>query len=332
MQYKKSNILFFGSKNFDYLSDSLLIGLKGLSKYNIYEYHKNEIIYNVSNRNTNVHGNAFTLGGVIDPKEQIIYSDKLNLEFDYFIFASIIDQVDLFIKFKQQLTIHNTILLDGYDSPSFFPFYGFLITPKLFKIRFPYFDFIYFKREFIEEKRFFSSINKYIPKFVEDLFFKKAKIAPISFSIPRIKIIEKPKLKEKLFPKHIVDEEILDKIKNGSSKYVFDSEIDYYNDLQISKFCITTKRSGWDCMRHYEIAANGSLICFKNLHLKPVNCAPHGLVNNLNCINYTDYEDLMSKISSISDFEYNELVENSLSWVRTKTSETIAESILNYKI
>ena len=39
--------------------------------------------------------------------------------------------------------------------------------------------------------------------------------------------------------------------------YAFDDEADYYADLQQSRFGITVKRAGWDCLRHYEQAANG---------------------------------------------------------------------------
>jgi len=37
------------------------------------------------------------------------------------------------------------------------------------------------------------------------------------------------------------------------------------------------KRGGWDCLRHYEIAAAGAVPCVRQLEGKPSSCAPHGL-------------------------------------------------------
>jgi hypothetical protein len=39
----------------------------------------------------------------------------------------------------------------------------------------------------------------------------------------------------------------------------------YYNEYQRSRFAVTRKKGGWDCMRHYEILANGCIPIFENL-------------------------------------------------------------------
>ena len=77
-------------------------------------------------------------------------------------------------------------------------------------------------------------------------------------------------------------------------------ENQYYSDLQQSKFGITVKRGGWDCHRHYEIAANGAVICFRDLASKPQSCAPHGL-NTSNTIIYNSVEDLKRQVEKLSD-------------------------------
>jgi hypothetical protein len=82
------------------------------------------------------------------------------------------------------------------------------------------------------------------------------------------------------------------------TKYAFQHEKEYYYDLRISKFGITTKRGGWDCLRHYEIAANNAIVCFRNLNEKHDSCAPHGLKVGYNCIDYSNYAELMQKINS----------------------------------
>ena len=72
---------------------------------------------------------------------------------------------------------------------------------------------------------------------------------------------------------HIVDEEVAERM-GAASSHVFEREADYYRDLQASRFGITTKRTGWDCLRHYEIAANGAVPCFRDLDRKPPPLRP----------------------------------------------------------
>jgi hypothetical protein len=39
----------------------------------------------------------------------------------------------------------------------------------------------------------------------------------------------------------------------------------YYDEYRRSRFAVTRKKGGWDCMRHYEILANGCIPIFENL-------------------------------------------------------------------
>jgi hypothetical protein len=43
----------------------------------------------------------------------------------------------------------------------------------------------------------------------------------------------------------------------------------YYNEYRRSRFAVTRKKGGWDCMRHYEILANGCIPIFENLDACP---------------------------------------------------------------
>jgi len=43
----------------------------------------------------------------------------------------------------------------------------------------------------------------------------------------------------------------------------------YYNEYRRSRFAVTRKKGGWDCMRHYEILANGCIPIFENLEACP---------------------------------------------------------------
>lgn len=43
----------------------------------------------------------------------------------------------------------------------------------------------------------------------------------------------------------------------------------YYDEYRRSRFAVTRKKGGWDCMRHYEIIANGCIPIFENLEACP---------------------------------------------------------------
>ncbi|MFK4985635.1 hypothetical protein ACI4B7_27805, partial [Klebsiella pneumoniae] len=80
----------------------------------------------------------------------------------------------------------------------------------------------------------------------------------INFSIPSSKISRVTRdTKVKNFTANIVDEELINHFPDlqlipiGQELYKFNEEREYYTDIQNSMFGITTKRSGWDCLRHY---------------------------------------------------------------------------------
>lgn len=91
-----------------------------------------------------------------------------------------------------------------------------------------------------------------------------AEVFPIQFSIPEEKIVTTLPKKEKDFASII---------PGKISTYCYENEKDYYEDYQRSYFAITRKKAGWDCMRHYEILANGSIPYFIDLE----ECDPHTL-------------------------------------------------------
>lgn len=61
------------------------------------------------------------------------------------------------------------------------------------------------------------------------------------------------------------------------STYIYDNEQDYYQMYRDSEFGLTSKKGGWDTLRHYEMVANGCIPLFvdieecpkKTLHLWP---------------------------------------------------------------
>jgi hypothetical protein len=92
------------------------------------------------------------------------------------------------------------------------------------------------------------------------MFFENS-VFPITFSIPEEKMLQSIPKKTKL----------LSSLIPGDLKtYIYHTEKDYYEEYQKSCFAITTKKAGWDCMRHYEIVANGCLPYFPNLEECPL--------------------------------------------------------------
>ena len=53
--------------------------------------------------------------------------------------------------------------------------------------------------------------------------------------------------------------------------YIYEQENKYYEMYQNSIFSLTYKKNGWDCLRHYEILANGSIPLFIKLDDCPNN-------------------------------------------------------------
>lgn len=79
---------------------------------------------------------------------------------------------------------------------------------------------------------------------------------PIQFSIPESKMIDRVSPKDKDFAFLIPWQQLT---------YLYTDELAYQQDYQRAFFAITCKKGGWDCMRHYEIMANGCIPYFLGL-------------------------------------------------------------------
>jgi hypothetical protein len=89
------------------------------------------------------------------------------------------------------------------------------------------------------------------------------KIYPLSYSIPEIKI---KKLNKNINKKN----NISPLIPGKKDTYIYKTEKNYYKQYEESKYAITHKKFGWDCLRHYEILANNCIPLFKNLEDCPL--------------------------------------------------------------
>lgn len=106
-----------------------------------------------------------------------------------------------------------------------------------------------------------QSFNLGIPYFKRELIFEKDRLFPISFAIPTTKVyFNKIKTKNYSFITPL-----------DPKTYVYNDESSYYKDYQQARFAVTLKKAGWDCMRHYEIMANGCIPYFVNIETCPLN-------------------------------------------------------------
>lgn len=113
-----------------------------------------------------------------------------------------------------------------------------------------------------------SSRTKYYKRELSD-----DKALPISFKFPSCHPVlnapfpKKSKLLANCDPRFRGS--YIQSVTNGNINYVYTTEESYYQQYQESLFAFTTKKSGWDCMRHYEILACNCLPVFSEFDKMP---------------------------------------------------------------
>jgi hypothetical protein len=327
-------ILYLGSTAAagNYLTDSLLQGLRLRYGADVIDFPKCELMYRScpAESRRRLPGGGFTLyTGLLEdlPLDRVDVEWRVRRgEFDLVVIADIWNAFGWFVQLRPWLRPKDTILIDGSDSPRVYPYSGrWLRRPDCWFL--PKADeFLYFKREWTEESRF-SLLPVVAPAWAMQRLPAAANLRRTSFSIPPEKIVAAAPRKTKDFPVHIVDEELSARVAGSRTSYAFDTEWDYYADLQSARFGITTKRAGWDCLRHYEIAANGAVPCFRALDSKPETCAPHGL-DATNTIIYRDADELLRFVARLTDAEYASLQANALTWARENSSVARADEVI----
>jgi hypothetical protein len=150
---------------------------------------------------------------------------------------------------------------------------------------------------------------------------------PISFSVPEELIVTEIPAKSQLMFDHVVDAHTARLLPGSSVAPPYASESEYFQALRRSRFAVTCKRAGWDCLRHYEIAASGCVPCFRFLDRKPPACAPNGL-GSANCISYEDPRALLERLHSMSDTEYRRLANGAIEWARLNSTRRRARGFL----
>jgi len=147
---------------------------------------------------------------------------------------------------------------------------------------------------------------------------------PITFSIPKEKISENNNVKTKI---------LSNLIPGDNSTYIYNTEEEYYNEYKKSYFAITKKKAGWDCMRHYEILANGCIPYFIDIEECPTNTMyllPKDLFIKANMLYDDKFKNKnITEITEEEINEYNILQKNILEYTKQNlTSDKMAEYIL----
>ncbi len=147
---------------------------------------------------------------------------------------------------------------------------------------------------------------------------------PITFSIPETKIVDTiPEKKRILSPL----------IPGDLSTYIYETENEYYDQYKESMFAITTKKRGWDCLRHYEILACGTLPVFLDIDMCPPNTMALWRKDLLEK-SYILYNKIKKyNIDTIPDYlktEYYELLNDLMQHLRLHlTTKSMAKYVLS---
>lgn len=330
-----SPVLFLTPDGPDYLSDSLFHGLRLILGRRVIDYPRNEMMYRdyPADFAARPHGRGFTLYRRLDPiaLDRATIVERLREgAFKLVVFGSIRRQWGLWLQLRLHLPLDGftqVAFVDGEDDSDIYPYVLDTYSRPKWRWALPrvHGRYPYFKRELV-----MPSVRgpQTAVRSRGLLWSGRPTIRPIAFSIPEETIVSSVPPKTQDFPRHIVDPEVAVHVSDTTTEHAFTSESDYYRDLRASRFGITTKRSGWDCLRHYELAASGMMICFRDLHLKPRSCAPHGL-NERNAVSYCSYADLARRLETLTPSEEMERVERALTWARENTTRVRAQEFLD---
>jgi hypothetical protein len=326
-------ILFITPNFEDYAADGLLHGLRTLMGADVVDFPKADFVYETVHPEVlgRVRGGGFTLYGLLPDLE--VHRDHLleramDGEFDLVVFSDIWRTWGLFSEWGVQL--HGQVplaVIDGSDRIEPYPYAGvwwrrraWWFVPRAHRRA------TYFKREISHRMYWFRSYLV-LPGAVGRRLGLLRDVQPFGFSIPAQHLVSDVPEKTKEFGVHVVDPEVARAV-GGQTSYAFADQDAYYADLRASRFAITTKREGWDCLRHYEIAMNGAVPCVRDLHRKPPRTSPLGLVAGKNCIAYTSAEDLLRQTRACTAAEYARLAQGAVEWARQNTTEVRAREFL----
>lgn len=328
----RPRVLFLFPSYEDYLADSLFHGLRTLLGDRAVDYPKRAFLYDTypPEDRARMYGRGFTLYGLLPdvPVDRERAPDRAlqDGEFDLVVVGDIWRDFGTWVRIGPQLEDTRVAVLDGADHPAMYP-YGpyWWRRPSWWLLPRAHRRATYFKRELRARTSFFRWYML-MPQALASRLPFGGDVRPIAFSIPAERVAGSPPPKSKQFPEHVVDPELAARL-GASTSYAFERESDYYADLRAARFGVTTKKGGWETLRHYEIAASGAVPCFRDLDRKEPLCAPHGL-DASNSISYASADELLEKVGEIGGERYGRLQAGALEWARRNTTTERAREFL----
>jgi len=329
-------VLFLNANGEDYLADSLFHGLRRLLGDRVVDVPRRDALYEdfPLDERGSLYGKGFTLYGrlpEIAVDREWPLQRALDGAFDLVVISDIHRNWEPWLRLRPELARlrangTHVVALDGGDSAVMYP-YGPTWWRRMRPWPLPraHGRIPYFKRELqplTARIRYFGLLPG-----SPALSLLARRVRPISFSIPADHLATGDEPKTKLLATHVVDPEVTELVSSVTSDYAFDDEVDYFADLRASRFGITTKKAGWDCMRHYELAASGCVPCFRDLSAKPALAAPHGL-DETNCVAYGDASELIERLETMEPAEYERLRTGTLRWAGKNTTVERARELL----
>lgn len=324
-------VLFLHSNQPDYLAETLLHGLRTLLGRDCVDAPRYDSTYAPlsDSLRAKLRGHGFSVYGLLPDDPSLVaerfYWQREPEKFDLYIIANIWWQYEQFIGLTRMVPLEKIVVLDGIDAPECFP-YAWRLHRSPWAWLAPVRQVRYFKRELCDNG-LSHGLGRLVPTPLRKGWRAPKNVLPIAFSFPAEKITQvQATAKCKDFNRDIVDPELA--IARTGESYPFLNEAEYYADLQASRFGVTTKRGGWDCLRHYEMAANGCVLAFRDLGEKPPLCAPHGL-DRKNCLIYRNKADLQQQIAELTPQAYEDLLAGNYQWMEQNTTVARARQFLD---
>jgi hypothetical protein len=334
-------VLYITAPANDFLADSLLHGLWCLLGTNVVDFPRCRFLDTPLDDRTRatMHGGGFTLyGRRPDAEGDAVDRDRVweraaSGEFDLVVISSVWRQYEYLLAQRWVLRRCRTVLIDSEDRAMWFPWSRAVARRgvwKMFEAAISARGMPRFVRERPETWFPRSALTRPwtgLSNAAYVAMFAMHRPRPISFSIPEDLIVTEIPVKSQVMFDHIVDKQTARLFPGSSTAPPYASELEYFRALRRSRFAVTRKRAGWDCLRHYEIAASGCVPCFRFLDRKPPACAPCGL-GSANCICYQDPRELSDRIHSMPEEEYRHLADGAIAWARRNSTRLRAQEFL----
>ncbi len=331
-------ILFLHSNIPNYVTDGLLHGLREVLGNAVVDVPRNDVMYRdaIPELLDKTGNGGKILYAKLEDADELrtarCFWQRELADYDYVLFADIDRQADLFHTLYRQLgpTVaqDKLIIIDGYDAAQVFPYFKmrWRLRTKWWTFLHPYHRVRYFKRERLDRSAggLWASFYRWLER--------RYRLYTITMSIPDEYIEDVPmEEKDQDFPNYLVDGEVARMLgqadafnPTGKRQFKFPDEQSYLTDVRRSRYGITTKRAGWDCLRHYEYAAKGVVLCFRDLGEKDAKCAPVGL-GKRNTIVYSNADDLRGKLDKIRPEEFDQMRKEILEWVKSYTTRSVVQ-------